>query len=310
MALTIATASDHYDLVARIRTAASAQSWTELLVDTTSANHLIIWQAPGFSGTEQIFMGIRTNQDVTADYYNIEVFSLIGYVPGNSYNTQPGYKSYGVPLWNHAIPFWLEVNPQRLVCVAIVQNVDMSFGVGKMFPYATPGQFPYPIVVFGMCPGPTIYRYSTTASDFTMGIRGWHIVPGYAWVGNISMRFIDGTQVIPEVYPYNLSLGGTPFVGGTPYAPFLRNTNTSDIVATGDYGIYPLILTDLVPANTVTIMGATGNLYGDLDGIFYIAGFNNATSNIITDTATSITYLVFRDGVKTSFNDYCALRLN
>ena len=52
----------------------------------------------------------------------------------------------------------------------------------------------------------------------------------------------------------------------------------------------------------------TGNVYGMLDKLFYISGFNNAVENTIV--VSGITYVVLRDGTKTGNNDYVALKLN
>ena len=37
-----------------------------------------------------------------------------GYVPGNSFDTQPGAKLSGVPCHNNAVTYYLTANPQRI----------------------------------------------------------------------------------------------------------------------------------------------------------------------------------------------------
>jgi len=297
MSVTVATAvanslsgvSAHYDLFTRLRAIAAAELWVELEVNTASATKWVIWKAPGYSGTEEIFMGIKTNQSIPSDYYNFQVTAFIGYVPGNSYETQPGYTTKGVPLWDQAIPFTCICNAQRMAFHARIQNTDVSFYIGKFLPYATPGQFPYPMLVSGMIAGMTTLRYSDVSS-ISMGYKG-----------NTALSFRD-TQGIwhnPIVYPFlETSAGSFPRI-------ILRNTNNTDAVAAGDYGLYPLLLIDSTEGWGAA---ATGNIYGELDGLFFISGFDNATTNVVS--IELMNYHVFRDSTRTGFKDYAAMRMN
>ncbi|WP_158367694.1 hypothetical protein [Candidatus Williamhamiltonella defendens] len=52
----------------------------------------------------------------------------------------------------------------------------------------------------------------------------------------------------------------------------------------------------------------SNNLYGAVDGIFYITGFNNRVENILTSNSKN--YVVIQDVVCTSFSDYYALELS
>lgn len=310
MAYETATVAGHYNLMAAINTFLTvtlpiAERYTSLRADVGTADHEYIWQAPGLSETEQIFFGIKSYQSVASDYYNIHVATFTGYVPGNSFETQPGIQRYAVPLWNNSIPYHLVANGQRVVCVALIENVDVSFYLGKMLPNALPSQFPYPIVVSGMLPADSTERYSSVLSSFTFGFRGKHQPTGSGWLGNLALRDVNGTYITPEIAPFNaLTSYNTPIYT-------LRNTATNQGEASGDYGLEKLNITTRSTASysfPITNSSIIGNIYGILDGVYYVSGFNNATKNVIT--IDTVNYLVFRDGVKTGFRDYCALRLN
>jgi len=295
MAFEIGTATDHNDLIDKIRIFVSttiplAQRHT-VLRNTTEANTLgdlanekvVIFQAPGMSGTDQIFYGMKVYKSVVADYYNFQLDGFTGYVPGNLFEAQPGsilgtgVTGLGNTLWNQPIPYWLVANGQGFQCVAKVQNTYVTFGAGLLLRYATPGQFPYPLVVYSNLTTSAATRYSDTA-----WVSGWKGARA-----NLRLRFTSGTWLQPQSLPY--------IAATVP----IRNTGNVSGTATGYYGLHPIELGDAT---------GTGNTYGALENLFYISGFNNAAENTLV--SGGITYVVFRDGTKTGNNDYIALKLN
>ncbi|WP_019361500.1 hypothetical protein [Pseudomonas asplenii] len=93
------------------------------------------------------------------------------------------------------------------------------------------------------------------------------------------MRFNDGSWKSIECFPWN----SDPLVGRAQ----VRDTE-------GSYTAIPVVLSD-----------ASG-LYGELDGVFAISGFNNAVEN----TAANGGLVVIQDVGRTDFNDYFAMRLD
>jgi len=277
MGYEIGTATDHYDLLAKFRTFVEvtlpvADQWVSLRVDDTTADHESIWKLPGLSGAEEIFVGIKTYQDVANDYYNFAIMGATGYVSSNTFETQPGITRDGVPLWNQSIPYWFIVNAQRAIIVAKIENVYVSFYIGKFLPYATPTQFPYPICVGGMLGSASNTRYSDP--NYVSWFKGSR--------SSFKFRFIDGTWKQPDL---------SPFVTGTTF----RNTTTDTTQATGYYNLTPLIIMD------------SSNIYGELDNVYHITGYNNAVENTVT--INGVTYVIFRDVARTGFNDYMAVGL-
>jgi hypothetical protein len=260
----------HKQLLLKIKTLAEANGWTTLRYDNTSAIRELILQGEGLSGTEEIFIGFRTYENVAADYYNISVAGFTGYVSGNTFTAQPGYFESGIPAHNNRIDYWIAVNAQRIAFgLKVGTPVYTSGYAGKFFPYATPSQYPYPLVVGGMLTGLAATRFSNTA--YSMPYIG--AMPSFA------MRFVDGTWKQISTYPWSGQTG--PWM--------LRDT-------AGEYALVPVVLFTV------------DNVYGQLDGVYHITGFNNATENTLT--IGGVDYVVIQNVARTGFADYYALELN
>lgn len=267
----------HYAMLAAIRTFATANGWTELRYDTVSTNRELILRAPGLSGTEQIFCGFRTYHDVGADYYNLLAGVFTGYVAGNTFDTQPGVRLSGVPAHNQRIDYWLTLNGQRLVLAMKVGTpVYESAYIGKFLPYATPSQYPYPVVCAGMLNGAATTRFSE--ASHSMGFKGNAAALG--------MRFTTGAWQQPYTWPWN----NARIMAGETSAYSIRPTGTT-------YPLLPVVLHD-----------NAANVYGELDGIYAITGFDNAVENTLTIGGSN--YVVIQDVSRTGFIDYFAIKLD
>jgi hypothetical protein len=262
----------HYKMLETIKDFAVANGWTVLRYDTAPENRELILKGIGLSGLEEIFIGIRTYHDVGADYYNFLAGVFTGYVPGNTFDTQPGAALVGCPAHNNRIDYWLTLNGQRIVLAMKVGTpVYEHLYLGKMFPYARPSQFPYPVVAGGMLVGASGTRFSETTHDFYLrgnNARGQMRTPS----GWINMH----------CYPW----GASSIASGEQ----LRDTGN-------EYSLLPVELHD-----------NTANLYGQLDGIYYISGFNNAVENTLV--IGGATYVVMQSVSRTGHTDYYALRLD
>lgn len=264
----------HYKMLEKISDVALASGfWTVMRYDTSKADRELILKGVGFTGTEEIYVGVRTYQNASADYYNLCVATFTGYVPSNTFDTQPGVRLSGVPAHNQRIDYWLSVNPQRIICCMKVGTpVYEHFYIGKFFPYARPSQYPYPMICGGMLNGATATRFSEIT----------HSIPYKGNRANLGMRFNTGVYLQPETHPWNNNYLANTSASSTQ----LRDTNNT-------YLMLPVMLSD-----------AQG-VYGELDGIKFISGFNNVTENMCgTD------WIVFQDVSRTSFIDYFAFKLD
>lgn len=266
----------HYKMLEVIRDFAADNGWTVLRYDTAPANRELILKGSGYTGEEEIFVGFRTYQSESADYYNLLAGVFTGYVAGNTFGTQPGARLSGVPAHNYRIDYWLTLNPQRIALVMKVGTpVYESCYVGKILPYGRPSQYPYPVACGGMLNGAAATRFSDTShSGYFKGNRA-----------NMALRSNDG-WLQPYCYPWgNRSLAGT-------------GTGDTQMRDTG--GIYhPL---------PVELHDNSRNLWGALDGIYFITGFNNAVESTFSMDGSD--FVVIQDVFRTSFTDYYAMRLD
>lgn len=288
------TATDHNDLVVKIVTFVTATLPTaERHVanrNTTEANTLgdlanekvVLLQAPGLAAADQIFYGMKVYKSVASDYYNMQINAFTGYVPGNLFEAQPGNSmgagstGIGVTLWNQSIPYWLNGDGQHFSCVAKIQNSYVAFGTGFLLKYATFSQWPYPMYVFGNLASSSATRYSDV--NWVSGWKGNR--------ANLRLRDAAGAWLTPRCLPYENTQN-------------IRNTVNLSGTATGYYGLHPIELSDTT---------GTGNVYGMMDGLFYVSGFNNAAENTETPSG-GVAHVVVRDGTKTGNNDYIAIKM-
>lgn len=268
----------HYRMLETIRNFASANGWQVLRYDTAGENRQLILKGPGYTGAEEIFVGFRTYQNQAADYYNLLAGVFTGYVPANSFDTQPGAMLSGVPAHNQRIDYWLTLNPQRIaLAMKVGTPVYQHAYVGKMLPYARPSQYPYPVVCGGALNGAAATRFSDTAHmSYYRGNRP-----------NMRLRTNDG-WIQPYVYPWsNAMIAGD---GNSASNRSMRDTN----------GVYLLL--------PVEIHDNVANVFGVFDGIHYITGFDNAVENTLT--IDGMNYVVMQDVWRTAHNSYYAMRLD
>ena len=268
----------HQKMLEVVATFAAANGWTVLRYDASQAEHELILKAPGLSGTEEIFVGLRTYDNANVDIYNLTAAGFVGYLPGNAFAAQPQALLRGVPAHNQRIDYWLTLNGQRLILAMKVGTpVYESMYLGKMLPYARPSQFPYPVVVGGMLTTEALTRFSDTAhSAWVKGSIERTVAP--AANDTIRLRSNDGTWRTVAAFPW-------------------CNSGMSAARETVDnYPLTPVILND------------GSGIYGELDGVFHISGFNNVVENVVQFGGHQ--YVVIQDVWRTGHFDYYAIRMD
>lgn len=278
--------NDAFTVVATAGALDSAARWTQLRYLTPSGNtdkRELILQGQGLSGTDEIFIGFRCYQDSTSDYYNLTVAAFTGYVAANTFSAQPGYIERGICGHNQRIDYWLAVNAQRVVLgMKIGAPAVYEIGyVGKFYPYATPSQYPYPMAICGTLPSATpATRYSDTSATHTTGARG---------NSNGLLRDLMGNWVTFACLPWTADFNNSPAVRR-------------------DTGGYYSALKAVLFTGAANNPGGTGNVWGELDGIRYISGFNNVSEN--TATIGGNANVVLGDASRTGIGDYFLLEMN
>lgn len=263
----------HYMMLDKIKTFAEANGYTVLRYNTAIEKRELIMRAPGFSGTEEIYIGFRTYHDVANDYYNMTSAAFTGYVSGNTFETQPGVIMSGIPTHNNRIDYWLTMNAQRIqFALKVGTPVYVTGGAGKFLKYAFNNQYPYPVFCAGMLDGEPATRFSNTAYE----------MPWKGTRANMRMRFNDGIWKQPACHPWSNT------------DAFTATKNPRD--TKGVYAFEPIIFHD-----------AQG-LYGELDGVFFASGFDNVVEN--TAVIDGDNYVVFQNVSRSGFIDYFAMRLD
>lgn len=270
----------HTLFIAFLKEICEAESWVTDRYDVSTENKELIMHAPGYSGTDEIYCGFYSYQDEAEDYYNFCCATMKGYVSGNNFVNQPGIKYSGVPAHNQSITYWISVNGGRLNgCIKVGTPVYMHFGCGNFLPFSPPNQWPQPLFNAGMLPQNTMpdTRFSNTSIQMPWvavgGKYNFHIhLNSGEWQGNDHYQYAHTIRILESL---------------------TRPTNNV-------YSVMPLYIGSSYP-------GTNRNIYGELDGIYYITGFDNVVENTLVIDGD--TYVVLQDVYRTGFDDYIAMKL-
>lgn len=199
-------------------------------------------RAPGLTGLDPCFVTLQIYDRPTDDYYNIAISGATGFVDVAAIENQPGaIASLAIPLWNQPMTYWLAGNGQRFVLSAKVDTTILQCYAGKILPFGTPGQYPYPLMIAAPLSSAAGKRYSD--ASVALPFKGNR--------AQMRLRKSDGTWVNPFAWPYTATSVKT-----------FRDTN-------GAYPLLPITLYD------------NDNTYGVLDGVRHISGFANALENTV-----------------------------
>ncbi|MBS9781846.1 MAG: hypothetical protein KGV56_05060 [Gammaproteobacteria bacterium] len=291
MAYETGTASDYQDLQNRIVTfvttnsdlVANNQNWELLKQDGTSC----YLKAPGLSGTESIYCGLDVISNATNDYYNMLLYGSRGFVANEPLSAQPFSGRHVILLWNKSIKYWLIANGQRLIIVAkISTNYEMAY-VGKIFPYATPKQYPYPLLIAGTGSKTTL-RWDSNEDHHT-SLQS----PYGGSDGATGRLYLNDGESALTTSSYRSSSEICINPNKRSYKNIIVQQNTD-----GTYTLIPFVLYSDKDG---------GNILGEIDGIYWVTGHNNASENIIT--IDNVDYLVVQNTFRTGWQDYCAVAL-
>ena len=266
---------------------------------TDDATQEFLAHAPGLAASDAIYMGARSYQDLGVPYWFIEGGGFIGHIPANTWANQPGALSGtywpGMSLWDTTIPFWLVANGRRAMLVAKVETRYEMLHLGFFLPYATPGQYPYPLLVGGSISGLAGRIRSLVSGDHRMF---WNpgadsagngscafMLPGAAWSRAINYTASDtasGLTTVPMVLPYGVTNGRKLREG-----------------LAGDYVLQPFVLAGMD--------GTQKGAFGEIDGLYAVTGYGNATENIVSIGGQN--HLVVQNVYRNANSEYCALKL-
>ena len=330
-------------IVDSVQGSATQVAWESLLLleaDGTVANHFsseAILKAPGNGGTDEIFVGMRSEYDAAAGWYNLFLNGYSGFDPNEpSWLSQPGaLPGYGatyplsipmVPCWNAAMPYWLVASGRSLRFAVKVSTSYEGGYLGFILPYASPGQYPYPLAVggslvpqdgarsaewrysyanwrHGVYPGPGgSIAPSSDGVHATLYLRD----PGGEW-RYFANRPNNGTSTAEGIYGPNQSYGApySPNAAWRSVWPHCMNDQWAngkrpyrDCLG-GGYLLQPCILLQRALSPMV---------FGELEGTYAISGYQNAPEN--TASYGGKTHVVFQNAYRNSVHEFWALSLD
>ena len=257
----------HYQLLGVIKTLAEANGWVTLRYDTSTANHELILQGEGLSGTEEIFVGFQCYQDSGADYYNINCGVFVGYVSGNDFGSQPGAKFYATPAHNNAITYFISCNAQQISAgLKVGTPVYEHFYVGKGFATSRPGEYPSFLVCGATLEMNESVRFSDT--DHLFPYSGYR---SNASENRLSIRDQAGNWVRPTCYPFTQGAGTQNALAGPQ--------GSSTLIPAGEYYQPEFVLMQQDKSGSSNI--DPSNVFGWFDGIYFVSGFNSGVENVV-----------------------------
>ncbi len=276
------------------------------------------------SGSDDIFVGIRSYFNSGGDARNWEMGGFTGFTGALTWENQPG-KYPGdftntitaaiMPLANAAIDYWFNVTGRRIIVIAKIGSAFSSGYVGFINPFATATEWPYPLAVFG-CSNRIAQRFTDTFigySSISDPIKqstngsgpGFIRLPDGEWLGifnseisGVSRLTVLTQGVHPAVNPVNPS--GTInqwYVTSTvnDFSQFIPSIGVPG-VPSKIWAPTPNAAGDLYPTWPCTLMRRTGTneILGELDDVRW---FPASVGPVIPeDTLENDTFTVFQSG--------------
>jgi hypothetical protein len=323
MAWETGSATDHVDLFNKVRDflttntdlVSAGENWTQVLGPTGVLVHgdQITLRGPGLTGSENIHFGMETTEDSGADAYNIRFWGHAAF----SNTLAPREQALKSPnqhvlLWNQPLTYWIIANGRRWMLVAKVSTVYSSGYCGFIIPYASPSEYPYPMLVAGMTDD--FLRWSTTNQRCRFfASPGYQTMslyyPDNVWrdIGNYDT---DTTSYEPQYGNEHSYTAGYVF-------PTRHYSDAPDLSGIEDESVTfnmvkcfdgSYLLRDLTVVSTgYDNKGPYSAMMGVMDGAYWIPGRENSSENIVTKDG--VDHLVVQNLNRTGFRDYMALRL-
>jgi hypothetical protein len=268
-----------------------AQAWT---VNRREQDKVFL-QGPGLSGTDEIYVSIKTYFDAGLDYYNWEIRGADGYSANADETAQPNVSSaHYMPAWNASISYWFRASGRFFIVVPKISTTYQGCYGGLFLPFATPTQYPYPLAIGGSS-GTKTNRWSATSESarmfFSPGVGGLSIRdPDGAWRSFYHAAPIGNSISESILHPYwsrELSKGRSAW-------ELIRESVGNKRC------LWAITLRDLG-----TEFPAYKGTLGILDGCKAVPGFNTASEDVVD--GDGVDHIVFQNVFRTSPAEYFAV---
>lgn len=276
-------------------------------MDAMFADRHLCLKGTGLGGQDNIYINLYTTSLPANDYYNLNIQFATGYDQRLAVMSQPGTSGeMSALLWNQSIKYWFVANGRRFIVIAKINTVYEAIYGGLLLPYATPSEYPYPVMVGGTYNNGSTTRWSSQVTGHaSFWNPGWSpALPGAVAGGSLLFRDADGNTV-PVSNDITTGITNSPGIYGAPAEtyPYFANPGMRSS-PDGTYALTPVSLA------TITGRGGwlgVGAVYGELDGVYHVSGFNNSSESVITLGGEN--YLVVQSAFHTGLSDYAAIHM-
>jgi hypothetical protein len=282
MAFTTGTATDHNDLLDKLRIYLDTQGWT--INNWAPAASLITEgqldvTGPGIMGGQQPNISLRTEIDTTLNAYAWKVSAypvFNGALPfAEQVNNSP---TPYLLLWSSTMDYWFYVNDRRFIVIAKIGTFYMSMYAGFFLPYALPAEYPFPYFVGATYNSLQPYNVNNSGArcfaDPGVGGGAYLRRTGLDW-GTVR----NHSQITGDVDGYGVSSQGFLWPYRVPSTTI--NDGVSEVNFSWFNRMRPLA-NGKMPMWQIHIMDAGDNtIAGLLDDVYATGGFNRVAEQII-----------------------------
>lgn len=318
--------------------------WANMLLlnGTEPINHFgdeVILKAKGNSGSDAIFMGIRSEYDSAAGWYNWMLNGYTGYDPSiQSWFKQPGAitlpesgTQFICPMstfWDSTMPYWFVANGRSFRWVVKVSTSYMPGYMGWLLPYSTPSQYPYPLCVAGNLAPLTSARATNWRYSLVSAMMGTPVGPSATSYASSGTQTSNGSMYCRDPAGAWQNFGQRPGYGQSTiqseglqiFAYTNTGLNDANTVSSLVRGVWPHCwygntIRDgisgsqlLMPCVLIEGYSTRQLVYGELDGYYFTSGTSNAAEN--TAVVGGKNHVVFSGCYRTAQGEYFTLCLD
>jgi hypothetical protein len=255
-------------------------------------------QGPGLAGTDEVHVNIRTYEAPTQGISNWMVQGATGYDGGVPWHRQPNNSWYSnnflyLTLTNSTIEYWIVANGRRFILICKISGDFYLMHGGLILPYALPSEYPYPLLVSA------VTNNINALPTSSVYISNFWSPTNYS---PAMFRHRDGQWLYCQAYS---SLSTAAYFVTWPWGPIVQHNAAYQHIGHPD-GTFALL-----PATLFSGFDG-GNVYGEVDGVFYVPGLSPVVNPLSEDTVqiAAVDYLVVQNVDKTARHDYAAIRLD
>jgi len=271
---------------------------------TYKETHLFL-KGRGNGGTDEIFVQLRSYNDVGEGYYNIELRGADGFdQTATDRLLMPNVSPLAdICLTGAAMDYWFIANGRRFCIIAKVGTYYDSCYAGFILPTGLPSEWPYPLFIGGSSNTKKTLNSATgtRSAFFENEVEGqpYLLKKDGAWQSFKNSLTYEATGA--KVHPNKWSFGYTTTTApvGT-FRSCLYNGTIDPVNST--YQLFPCSL-----MNRVTSPSVVADIYGDLQGVYRVGGYQNSAGNIVT--VGGVQHLVVPNVYRSGEFDYAAFRL-